>query len=512
MNEREQLLRLCIKGLETKQLLSGTYKDRLKLELKEIDQQGDHEYFLKLVEKKSKFAQNENNLLIPFLLDLVDNVDLDTPPAYAQGEYPDIDTDYLPEIRDYLKNDWAPKKFGREFVCSISTYGTLGIKSVMLDVAKVHDLPRDEVLIITKQIQDKDDDGNLIEWDKAQQMYPAFKEYCTNHPEVAEAAQVLIDRRKSAGVHAGGLIISSKPLSDFVPLEVRSVNKDNKYGVIVAAWTEGQATQDLQPVGLVKFDLLVVDGLKQIALSTQLIKDRHNLQNLYALPGKRNWSDTSYLRDTDALNMASKGDLVCIFQFGSEGIRKLAKQGGIDSFQDLVALNALYRPGPMGAGMHETFVKRKTGKERYTLHPLLEPILSKTYGVMCFQEDVMKILNVVGNIPLIHCEKVRKAISKKKIEQFAKYKDMFVINGQKNLNYSQDQVESLWSQIESFADYGFNLSVTENTLIPTPTGLKQIQDFVRGDKVFSINELGQKEVDRITIASRTCFLPAAEQS
>lgn len=450
--EQQTFIRLCLKGMEQRGWDKiDEYKSRLKLELKEVNVQGDHEYFLKLNAAKLKYP-NDNNLLVAVLLDLCDSFDITTLPEYVQGEFPDIDMDYPTEIQEHLRLVWAPKQFGRENVCLITTYGKMGIKMAMLDTTGVHGLPKDEIQAITKGIEDKDDEGELLTWDKCVDMYPAFKDYCERFPDVAEAARVLVNRRKTASVHAGGLIISSVPIAEFVPLEVR------KGGVIVSAWSEGQATQDLQPVGLVKFDVLVVDGLKQIAYSAEMVKERYGVEKISALPNRRNWSDTIYLDDPKAIQMANKADLKCIFQFGSDGIRKLVKKGGVSSFDDIAAYSALYRPGPLGMGMGERFCLRKRGLEKYELHSSMFPILGTTHGVMVFQEQVMKILNVVGNIPLIHCEKIRKAISKKKIDLFVKYKEMFLRNGQKNLGATLEVVQNLWDQVEAFADYGFNKS------------------------------------------------------
>lgn len=459
MLERDELLKLCVRGMEQKGLKDERHKERLKLEIKEIDAQAEHDYLLKLYKEKAKFPFNEHNLLVPYLLGLVDDFNIDQEPSYLQGEFPDIDTDFLPLVRDDLKNRWAAEMFGAENICSISTYGTLGVRSALLDMTKVHGIPKDEIQIITKKIPKKDDEGQPFgDWDTAVRMCPELKDYAERYPNITDAVQVLLDRNKSAGVHAGGLIISSVPIADFVPLEVRSVNKKNKHGVIVSAWSEGQRVQDLQPVGLVKFDMLVVEGLMQIALASKLIKERHGIANICALPGQRNWSDISYLNDPQSLALAARGDTKCIFQFGSDGIRKLLRKGGVTCFDDIAAYSALYRPGPMGMGMHDRYCLRKQGKEKYELHPIMQPILGYTYGVMAYQEQVMQILNRVGGIPLIHCEKIRKAISKKKIDQFAKYKEVFFINGMKNLGVDREYIQNLWDQIEAFADYGFNKS------------------------------------------------------
>jgi DNA polymerase III alpha subunit len=463
MKDRDRFIKLCVKGLESKGLIQDQrYKDRFKKELKEIDAQAEHEYFLNLYDKfqseNLKFSQNQHNNLVDFLLGLTDIFDIEKPSAYLQGEFPDIDTDYLKDVRDYLKRTWAAEKFGQDRICEIGTYGTSGIKSAMLDMARVHDAEKDVLQQITNKMADKDDEGHELEWEKALEIYPEFKAYCDSHPEVADAAKALLDRIRTGGVHAGGLIIADRRLDGFVPLEVRMVNKENPNGVICSAWTEGLNRQDLGPVGLIKFDLLVISNLMQIALACKLIKERHGVEKICALPGQWDFSDISYLNDPKSIEMANRGDLKCIFQFDSEGIRKLVKRGGVSSFDDLAAYSAIYRPGPLNMGMDSHYCKRKRGEEPYNIHPLMEKSIGKTYGVLVYQEQVMDILRVVGEIPDMHTEKVRKAISKKKVKDFIKYKEMFIENGQKNLGVNEEYVANLWQQIESFAEYGFNAS------------------------------------------------------
>lgn len=470
MKERSRLIKLCVNGLESKGLVGDVYKQRLMKEIKAIDEQAEHEYLLNLYDKfRSQgliFPKNENNLFVDYLLGLTNEFDINSDPVFAQGEFPDIDIDYLKDIRDYIKRDWAPKVWGQDKICEIGTYGTSGIKSSILDMARVHNVEKDEIQSITVKMEDKDDEGKLLEWDKALEMYPEFKSYCDRHPQVADAAHLLLDRNRSGGVHAGGLIISSVPIDGFVPLEVRSVNKANPNGVICSAWTEGLNAQDLQPVGLIKFDLLVINNLMQIAQACRLIKERYGLESICASPDSWDWSDLSYLNDSKSIEMANHGDLKCIFQFDGEGIRKMVKRGGVTSFDDLAAYSALYRPGPLNMGMDARYCKRKRWEqdknhpdgEPYNIHPLMKPILGKTYGVLVYQEQVMDILRVVGLIPDMHTEKVRKAISKKKVKDFIKYKEQFIENGQKILEVNRDFVEDLWNQIESFAEYGFNKS------------------------------------------------------
>lgn len=444
----------CRQKLEEKNLSKEPkYVKRLEWELSEIENQKKESYFLELFEKKTIFKENQNNLLVPFILDIVKDFDIDREPAFFQGDMPDIDTDYLPLVREYLKNVWAINHFGEDRVCNIGNYTTFGIKSSLIDMAKVYGESREEILNLTKNLQNKDEDGKPITWDTALSQDPNLKKYCEEKKEVAEAAKKLIDRNRGMGVHAGGLIISSIPINDLVPLVKRGDDPQ------ASSWVEGLHGQDLQPVGLVKFDLLVISNLMQIAHCCQLIKERRGIDKICALPGKKNWSNVDeYRNNKNSLEMADKGDLKCIFQFDSDGIRSLVKKGGVDKFEDLVAYSAIYRPGPLNMKMHERYIERKRGRETFSLHPVLDKILNETYGVIIYQEQVIKILNSVGNIPMKDCEIVRKAISKKKVESFIKYKEQFIKNGKNNLNCSKEEVEDLWKQIESFAEYGFNKS------------------------------------------------------
>lgn len=440
---------LSLKGLDQDE----RYRKRFKWEKEEIVSKDKKDYFQNLFDQNIKYKFNQNNLLIAWLLEIVPDFNIDIDPKCDYGEFPDIDVDFIPIVREYLKNTWALKEFGEEYVCNIGNYTTFGIKSALIDMVRVHGGSREEILVLTKSLDSKDDEGKPMTWDAAMKLYPSLKKYCDENPDTAAAAKKLLNRNRGMGVHAGGLIISSSPLPDLVPLVKR---KDNPQA---SSWVEGLHGQDLQPVGLVKFDLLVISNLLQIAKCCELVKNRHQIKGICALEGQSDWSDVNAWRnDPIALKMADQGDLKGIFQFDSETVRSMCCAGGVDRFEDLVAYTSLNRPGPLNMKMQERYIERKRGREEYSLHPILRPILGKTYGVIIYQEQVMRILNVVGEIPLKDCELVRKAISKKKIESFIRYKEMFVINGQKNLSADEKHLLHLWDQIESFAEYGFNLS------------------------------------------------------
>jgi len=482
---------------------------RLKWELIEIDVQDMSEYFIGMYKNNEKH-DNKNNLLIPVILGICDIVDLDIDPSTKMGEFPDVDVDYLPIVRDYLKNEWAPKTFGADKVCNIGNYGTFGLKSTLIDMARVHGLDRNEILNITTNLKMKDDEGELLTYESALRLYPELKDYCDRNPEVAIATQKLLHRNRSMGKHAGGLILCNQAIDKFVPLVKGSE------GEAVSAWVEGLHGQDLGPVGLIKFDLLVVKSLWQICLTVKLVKERHSLKNICAAPNQWDWSDLSYLNDPTSLEMANRGDLRCVFQYDSDGIRKLVRKGGIESFDDLVAYVSLYRPSTLQMGMDETYCLRKRGKQEYEIPEILEDVLRKTYGVILYQEQIMQILSIVGKIPLRDCYQVIKAISKKKKEGFEKYKDKFIENGQITLGKSKEEVEKYFDLVESFCGYGFNKCITKYNKLYDYNRQSYItvgelhEEFLNGvsnvvldsyvdgkivkDKVLDVFETGEKEV------------------
>lgn len=459
IDSREKLIKICIKNMQIKNCNDEVHKERLKKELQEIDSQAEHEYFLSLYKNK-RYSKNENNLLVAYLLDLCEDFDISKEPNYIQGEFPDIDVDYLPIIQDYLRNDFCPRAFGRDNVVNIGNYGTFGMKSALLDMARVHGADRGEIQSITKNLQDRDEEGNPLTWEKALEISPELNEYSKKYPEITDAARRLIDRNRSRGKHAGGTVISSVKIDDFVPIMI------DTDGNPVSGWTEGLHDQDLQPVGLIKFDVLAIKDLLRISNCCKLIKERHpEIKNISAYEDGVDWSDISYLNDPKSIFLANEAKTRGVFQFDGEGMRNLLKSGGVDSFDDLVAYTALFRPGPLGMGMHERYIQRKKGVESWEeeIPECLREILGKTYGVLCYQEQVMQTLNAVGDIPLIHCEKIRKAISKKKTSEFLKYKEMFLEKGSEKTGWPIDSNDNknmklLWSQLESFASYGFNKS------------------------------------------------------
>ena len=449
----ETLEKICLAAFAEKIGTDPILLKRLRFELIEVDVQSLESYFLD-IQKSGVKHKNENNLMIPWLLGICDEFDPTQESVHKFGDFPDIDNDLHPEIQKHIKEVWAPQRFGQQFVCNIGSYGTYGLKSSFLDSARIHGLSRDEILSVTKKLKMKDDEGDALDFDSALELYPEFKEYTVKYPEVTEFALKLMTRLKSMGTHAGGLIISSHELSENVPLV-----RPNKNSALSSAWGEGLSGQDLSPVGLIKIDILGLKTLVQISDAARLVKERHGLSAVCSAgENGYDWSDTFYLNDPQCLETARRANLRCVFQFGSDGIRSLTRSANVSSFDDIAALTALYRPGPMDMSMDKAYVNRKNGDEEYELHPLLEPVLGNTYGVMVFQEQVMQVLNVVGDIPLRDCYQVIKLISKKKISGFAKYQEQFINVGKEKLGVTQEYMENFFEQIKSFAGYGFNKS------------------------------------------------------
>jgi DNA polymerase-3 subunit alpha len=355
---KEELLAVLVNELSRRGLNDQKHKDRLKYELKEIEVQEEIDYFWDLYKNNVKYAKNEHNLLVPYLLGIVNDFNIDQEAAWVQGESPDIDVDFLPVVRDWLKNEWAPQTFGKDCVCSIGNYTTFGIKSALIDMVRVFGGNRQEILELTTKLDNRDDEGKPLTWDKAISSNPKLAEFCEKNPEIAKHAKHIINRNRGRGKHAGGLIISRSPLNDVVPL---TIDKD---GMPVSAWTEGLHSQDLAPMGYVKYDLLVVTNLIQIAKAVKIIKERHGVTSICAKPGLQDWSDTSYLHDEKSLALAREGKLKCIFQFDSSGIRELVRKMGVTSFEDLVAATAIFRPGPLSCLPQNTMVSTNEDRKK----------------------------------------------------------------------------------------------------------------------------------------------------
>jgi len=375
---------IILKSIKKLGLNKEEYINRLTSETKEIDKQGLWPYFEQLISEGKKY-ENENNLLVCFLLGLCD----EDPVAakkntvwYRTNDFPDVDVDYTPEARDAIKA-WMAKEFGEDKVVSIASYLTFSLKNALRDVSRVYEVPLGEVNSLTVPMGPM---VNKLSWAEACQAYPALVEFEKKYPEVCKIVKLLRGRHRGFGTHAAGVVVSKDALADQVPLIARAVESDTatekgtkKERRIMSQWDEGSANSNLYAFGYVKFDILGLENLNYISRTMDLIGNTP----ICRLRGSdQDWTDETYLNDPKLLTEADKANLLTIFQFDSTGIRNLVKTGGVKSFDDLVAYSALYRPGPLQCtNGRNTNVLTKLGqkniKELLTWHDEIGYINSK---------------------------------------------------------------------------------------------------------------------------------------
>jgi DNA polymerase-3 subunit alpha len=349
---------------------------------------------------------------------------------------PDFDIDFCQDGRDRVI-DYVRQKYGAECVSQIVTFGTMAAKAVVRDVGRVLGMPYGEVDRIAKLVPFEL--GMTLE--RALEVEPQLKALVDEQEEVRELmtlARALEGLTRNVGMHAGGVLIAPGRLTDFTPL----------YCADGSSATVSQFDKDdVEKVGLVKFDFLGLTTLTVLAESERSIRALGLAGfDLQRIP----------LDDPAAYKVFSTGNTVGIFQFESRGMRDLIMKARPDRLEDLIALNALYRPGPMD--LIPEFIERKHGSRRWDyLDPRLKDILEPTYGVMTYQEHVMTIAQVIGGYTLGCADLLRRAMGKKKPEEMAKQRAIF-IGGATGRGLSEEKAATLFDQMEKFAGYGFNKS------------------------------------------------------
>jgi DNA polymerase-3 subunit alpha len=353
---------------------------------------------------------------------------------------PDFDIDFCQDNRDRVI-DYVKRKYGAQSVAQIATFGTLGAKAVVRDVGRVLDLPYTKCDQLSKLIPHNPADPWTLE--RALKEEPAFAEAVNNDEEyqrIVELARPLEGLTRNVGMHAGGVLIAPGKLTDFCPLYCQP-------GAEHAAVSQFDK-DDVEAIGLVKFDFLGLTTLTILDLTLRYVRrlDPAFDRTLETLP----------LDDAKTYEVFKNGQTAAIFQFESRGMRDLLKRARPDRLEDLIALNALYRPGPRD--LIPDFIDRKHGRQRVEyLHPSIEPILADTYGVMVYQEQVMRIAQVVGGYSLGGADLLRRAMGKKKPEEMAQQRSIF-IEGAKRQGVSENVATQLFDYMEKFAGYGFNRS------------------------------------------------------
>jgi DNA polymerase-3 subunit alpha len=462
----EFLRQLCEAGLRERygEPPPPAAKARLDLELDVICRMGFASYFL-IVWDFVRFA-HENDIpamargsgcgaIVSYVLNLSHVCPLKYDLLFERfldpnrAEFPDIDIDFCQDRRERVIQ-YVRDKYGAASVAQIGTFGTLAAKAALKDVGRVLDVPLERVNALTKQVPARLHstlDDALVE-------SPDFKREYETDPLVKEwvdIARRLEGTNRHCGVHAAGVVIADGDLTDYIPLQ-RAIPKGDDSGakssgerVVTTQWEMG----DLEKVGMLKMDFLGLRNLTVLDKAVKLIEQTRGVKiDPQQLP----------LDDPKTFELLQRGDAKGVFQMESDGIRELLKRMKPDNILDLIAVNALYRPGPLGGGMVDDYINRKHGREKPTYHhPIMEEILTETYGVMVYQEQIMRILNRLGGVGLSDAYACIKAISKKKKEVIDARRAEF-IEGAQTRGVARETAEQIFDLIIFFGGYGFNKS------------------------------------------------------
>jgi len=353
---------------------------------------------------------------------------------------PDIDVDFCQSRRGEII-DYVTQKYGKFNVAGVITFGKLLAKGVIRDVARVCDMPYAEADAMAKLIPDELNITLKDAYDKE----PKIAELISQNPKAAKIWKFALDLEglnRNAGQHAAGVVISNEELWNKTPLFRQPNSPEDRY---VTQYN----LKHLEDVDLIKFDFLGLKTLTVIDNAIKLVKQRTGKDIIWEQIDKN---------DSGVYKMIQSGQAIGIFQIEGEGMRKLGTSLRPDCFEDIVAMLALYRPGPMESGMLDDFVKRKHGEAAITYaFKELEPILSPTYGVIVYQEQVMQIVQAVGGFSLGGADLVRRAMGKKIKEEMDKLKGQFV-QGAEAKGLNGQKADDLFELIVKFAGYGFNKS------------------------------------------------------
>ncbi len=462
-NDKILFIDECWRGLEkrlkiVKEEKHQEYKDRLQVEIDIINNMKFPGYMLivwdfVIVAKQMKIPVGPGRgsaagSLVAFSLEITD---IDPMPYGLLFErflnperisMPDIDMDFCQARRGEII-DYVVQQYGRANVAQIITFGKLLAKGVIRDVARVLDMPYSKADAMAKLIPDE----LGIDLANSYIKEPKIKELCDSDPQAArvwEYALALEGLNRNAGTHAAGVVISNEPLWNKTPL-FKPSGLDT-----LATQYNGKYVED---VDLIKFDFLGLKTLTVIEEANKLIEKRH---------GKRIDFISADVNDKGVYNLIQTGNTIGLFQIESDGMQDLCKRLKPDNFEDIIAVLALYRPGPMESGMLDDFINRKHGRAKidYFYDEFTEPltpILEPTYGVIVYQEQVMQIVQTIGGFSLGGADLVRRAMGKKIIEEMDRLKGEFALGGVKK-GYNKEHCEELFDLIVKFAGYGFNKS------------------------------------------------------
>jgi len=356
---------------------------------------------------------------------------------------PDFDIDFCQDNRERVI-DYVKQKYGKEAVSQIATFGTLGAKAVVRDVGRVLEMPYSLCDSLSKLIPFNPADPWTL--DRALENEPAFRERYEQDEEVrsiVDLARPLEGLTRNIGMHAGGVLIAPGKLTDFCPLYCQP-------GASNSAISQFDK-DDVEAVGLVKFDFL---GLRNLTILDWAVRYVRQFN-----ADKRDFDVMALeLDDATTYNLLGSGNTTAVFQLESRGMKELLRNLKPNTFEDIIAVLALFRPGPLESGMVIDFVNRKHGRAQVDyFHPDLEPVLKSTYGVIVYQEQVMLISQIIGGYSLGGADLLRRAMGKKKPEEMARHREIFE-KGAVEKGYDAALAVQLFDLMEKFAGYGFNKS------------------------------------------------------
>jgi DNA polymerase-3 subunit alpha len=359
---------------------------------------------------------------------------------------PDIDVDFCMRRRDEVIN-YVTQKYGRDHVSQIITFGTLGAKAALKDVGRALEMPYTEVDRIAKLVPNT----LHIKLDEALKEVPPLRELYSKDPRVKElfdVARRLEGLARHASIHAAGIVISPKPLLELVPLCTSSRTESMAKSETMQVITQFEMG-DLEKIGLLKMDFL--------ALATLTILD-DTVKLIEKYTGIKLKLDELVLDDVETYRLFQEGRTNCIFQFESGGMRDILRRYRPERFEELIALNALYRPGALQGRVVDSFIRRKHGQEKITYElPTMKPYLEETYGVMIYQEQVMQIAMELAGFTLGEADLLRRAIGKKLLEEMEAQKEKF-LDGCRTRKVNGRKAERVFDLMKEFAGYGFNKS------------------------------------------------------
>jgi DNA polymerase-3 subunit alpha len=352
---------------------------------------------------------------------------------------PDIDLDF-PDDRRHELIEYTVKKYGQDQVAQIITFGTLGARAAVRDVGRAMDVPLPDVDRIAKMIPAIP--GKPVSIQEALEQVSELKAAAKSEyvRELLDNASSLEGVARHASTHAAGVIISDKPLVEYCPLHRPTKGSADSGIGIVTQWP----MEIMESIGLLKVDFLGLSTLTVMRRACDLIKERHGIElNLDNIP----------LEDPKAFELLASGDVMGVFQVEGSGFRRVLTEMKPSKYEHIVAVLALYRPGPME--YIPNYIRRMHGEEEVTyLHPKLEPILEETYGIIVFQEQIMRMATDLAGYSPSEADLMRKAVAKKKKEDLLKHRKLFVEGSVKN-GIPRESVDTIFDDLEAFARYGF---------------------------------------------------------